>query len=192
VTITVQIVAIDKQEYDATATSLLSIEFNPIFPANVCHDVRWVCTQALGRSGSLEIFTWMNEMPWEELKTHLMIYLPVYDEWTPWIEPGEKAYGEWYENSVKRGLEKNIQIMVGIEESKAEAITGGGRKMMAIETSKDAGTMSESPAQSRQEDEDMNGRIIEDEELGNILEEEMNSRIAENDEVWNRIEEAME
>jgi hypothetical protein len=56
--------------------------------------------------------------------------------------------------------------MVGIEENKAVETTGGGsRKMMAIESSKRPGTMSKYLTQRRHEDEEMNSRILEDDEL---------------------------
>jgi hypothetical protein len=67
------VVVFRKDTDDVTPTALLSLEYNPAFPADICHTVRWVCTQALKQSGTVGILAWMNDMPWRV--NHTVYYL---------------------------------------------------------------------------------------------------------------------
>ena len=169
---TVAVVAIRKEAEQVTPTYWLSLDNNPSLRANACDAVRWVCTQSIKQSGSVELLAWVNGMPWQQLKTHLMLHLPGYG-WSCWVEPGEKVYNDWYDECVRRGLEKDIQLMVGIEESKAVEVTGGGSKMRAIPSSQQPGTMSKLLIQRRNDEEEENSRIREDDEFGARMEEDM-------------------
>lgn len=91
----------------------------------------------------------MKEMPWQELKKHLMIFFPGYG-WSCWIEPGEAVYDKWHENYVRRGHDKDIALMIGIEDDRAVEITcGGGQNMRSIEWCKRSGTMPKSLTERR-------------------------------------------
>ena len=52
--VTVAIVAMRNQENDVTSATWPSFEYDPRFQADECDSVRWVCTQALRQSGSVE------------------------------------------------------------------------------------------------------------------------------------------
>lgn len=115
-----------------TPTAWLSLETNPNFRANACNTMRWLCTQALKQAGSLELMMWVRDMAWQELKEHLMVYFPGVG-WECWAEPGETVFDRWHEDRLKRGHEKDIELMLGVEEYKAREVTGGGKNMRAIE-----------------------------------------------------------
>lgn len=68
-------------------------------------------------------------MPWQELKKRLMIYFPG-SGWAYWTQPSERVYEKWYEDCVTRGHQKEITLMIVIEEDEAVEITSGGAQHM--------------------------------------------------------------